>query len=343
MTQTELLAEVSRFGVQCALVSRAPNILLIAMDIGGTGYREFADGSVSLDHLAKAVGPNGHIIINPWWYMVGHGTWAARLKRLKTVFADPAAARLHFFCNAPAEVAYLTALGFHAVLLNHNTFAHEDVFDVIDTAKEFSAIYNAKFISFKRHELARNIDNLALIYSRYGDPASYAQHIRQVLPHAHYLNGDTEAGSYVAFSPRQVAQHLNAARVGLCLSQTEGAMYGSIEYLLCGLPVVSTHSLGGRELFFDDRFCRIVQDTPEAVAAAVAELGRQNLDPHFIRAETLKKIEASRRAFVAFINGLQQGTGLAPAGDEALRHIMSVDWACWRYLTIGDVERYFAA
>ena len=32
----------------------------------------------------------------------------------------------------------------------------------------------------------------------------------------------------------------------------EGANYSSSEYLLCGLPVVSTESSGGRDYWFDD-------------------------------------------------------------------------------------------
>jgi glycosyltransferase involved in cell wall biosynthesis len=48
-----------------------------------------------------------------------------------------------------------------------------------------------------------------------------------------------------------VNQGLARAVVGLCLSTVEGSNYASMEYMLAGLPIVSTPSIGGREVYFD--------------------------------------------------------------------------------------------
>mgnify|MGYP006234474903 CR=1 FL=1 len=53
------------------------------------------------------------------------------------------------------------------------------------------------------------------------------------------------------------------------MSSAEGAMYSSVEYLLCGLPIVSTKSTGGRDVFFTNENCIIAEDTPESVAECV--------------------------------------------------------------------------
>jgi glycosyltransferase involved in cell wall biosynthesis len=72
-------------------------------------------------------------------------------------------------------------------------------------------------------------------------------------------------------------------------------MYAATEYMLCGLPVVSTVSEGGRDSWFDPRFTRVVADDPEEVAAAVRNLISQKISPEFIRAETLHRIWEHRR------------------------------------------------
>ena len=45
------------------------------------------------------------------------------------------------------------------------------------------------------------------------------------------------------------------------MSSQEGAMYSSVEYLLCGLPIVSTKSTGGHDVFFTDTNCIIAEDS----------------------------------------------------------------------------------
>lgn len=334
--------EADRFGLQCAIVSTNPNILMLAIDNGITGYKKFSDGTLSIEHLSDIVGPQGHILVNPWWYMVGVPAWDERLDAIAAIARRPGAARFHFLCNCEDEVALVHGKGFDAIVVNHNTFSHEAIFNVIKTEKIYSAVYNAKIAPFKRHELAAQIDSLALIYSRFGDMESYFPHVRNILPKAHFLNGDPRAATYTIFTPRQVAEILNQARVGLCLSKEEGAMYASIEYLLCGLAVVSTRNTGGRDVFFDDRFTRTVEDTPEAVAAAVEELTALDIPPAFIREETLKKINASRDRFVAYIDGLRVAAGQPTNGRADLDRVMSGPWTCWSFMTIGRIASIFA-
>jgi hypothetical protein len=70
-----------------------------------------------------------------------------------------------------------------------------------------------------------------------------------------------------------------------------------MEYLLAGLPIVSTKSRGGRDYFFDDRFVKIVDARPEEVKRAVSNFVQRPIDPHFVRERTLERVMASRRHF----------------------------------------------
>lgn len=333
--------ESENFGLQYAKISSQPRILAMGMDIGQTGYRKFSDGTDSLQHLSEVVGARGHIIINPWWSIVGSDLWNERLSAIKSVGEQYPETQFHVFCNATEEVDYLLARGFRAMLMNHNTFANDRIFRIIPQQKAFDAIYVAKMESFKRHELARKIPNLALLYSRFGDVKNYLPKVRSFLPNATFLNGDPNDGSYRTFDSEAVAQHINKSRVGLCLSRIEGAMYASIEYLLCGIPVVSTRSKGGRDLFFDDRYCAVVDDDPDAISAAVNGFISNPPDPVFVRDQTLGKITAARTQFIEFISRLQIADGAAPSGKEALDHMMSGRWSCWTFGTISQIRKAF--
>ncbi|HEY9156125.1 MAG TPA: hypothetical protein VIM69_13395, partial [Opitutaceae bacterium] len=93
----------------------------------------------------------------------------------------------------------------------------------------------------------------------------------------------------------------NRARVGLCLSAEEGSMYASTQYLLCGLPIVTTKSRGGRDLMFNPTDCIYVEDTPESVALGVKEAISRNLNPADVRARVLEKMNEHRRKLIGII------------------------------------------
>jgi glycosyltransferase involved in cell wall biosynthesis len=78
-------------------------------------------------------------------------------------------------------------------------------------------------------------------------------------------------------------------------------MFASIEYLLCGLPVVTTRSIGGRDVFFDPAYVEWVEDDPEAVAQGVRNLIARAPEPEFIRARTLARMEEHRQRLRTFL------------------------------------------
>ncbi len=198
----------------------------------------------------------------------------------------------------------LQARGIPAIHCSQNAFLDERIFDVDTTAtKRFDAAYNARMSPFKRHELARDIKSLYIIggLPTPYDTLEYFEGVRQTLSHAEFSN---YPNLDVMFDAPGIATQIRQARVGLCLSAREGAMFAAVEYLLCGLPVVSTLSEGGRDEWFDSRYVRIVPDHPAAVAQAVQDLIRLDLDPHFIRQETLKKVWPHRRRFINLVQDI---------------------------------------
>ncbi len=117
--------------------------------------------------------------------------------------------------------------------------------------------------------------------------------MRDLFKEAHwFLNPFSDPGALL--QPEEVNQAINRAHVGLCLSPVEGAMFASTEYLLAGLPVVTTESKGGREILFDDLYCSTVADDPSAVADAVCQWKMRAVSPELIRAKTMDKLKTHR-------------------------------------------------
>jgi glycosyltransferase involved in cell wall biosynthesis len=204
--------------------------------------------------------------------------------------------RVVMLCNELHTVEPFRAQGVEAIFCNHNCLANENLFTVeAAPEKRYDAIYNAAMAPYKRHLLAAKIESLALITYRYGGTheKDYEEQIRPALAHATWLvdaSKDSEKASQA-----EVAHYANQARVGLCLSALEGAMYASIEYLLCGLPVVTTRSRGGRDVFFESDYVETVEDNPEAVKQGVADLIARAPGAAVIRSRTLAKMEEHRQ------------------------------------------------
>ncbi|HVY55278.1 MAG TPA: glycosyltransferase family 1 protein [Thermodesulfobacteriota bacterium] len=220
--------------------------------------------------------------------------------------------RFIFLCNAKREVELLGGYGLSAHLINHNCFVDERIFTVKAGVEKFcDAVYDAQLSRVKRHYLASEIESLAFItYLFYpGLKEPYVLDVMRRFDKAHWFNRPY-GRDHRLLVPGEVADALNKCRVGLCLSAEEGGMYASIQYMLCGLPVVSTRSRGGRDEFFDERYVRIVDDSPGAVKSGVEEMINRNIPAGLIRGETIKKITAHRERFIELVQGIYGEQGV---------------------------------
>lgn len=144
------------------------------------------------------------------------------------------------------------------VFFNNAALLNEEMFQT-GGSRDHDAVYNARANLFKRHELTAEVaDKIFIAYDwKYQD-----YDLEALNPTRLYRNVKGDA----------VADILRKAKVGLMLSEEEGACYASLEYLLCGLPVVSTPSRGGRDEYYTPENSLICEPTPQAVAAAVRRI-----------------------------------------------------------------------
>lgn len=218
--------------------------------------------------------------------------------------------RVVHLCNTSRQYERFQAAGMRAVFTNQNALVDDAMFRPLDGIEpRFNAIYDAKLLPFKRHYLAATVPNLALTYARFQQRAAYSRQVHEDFSDAYWFN-HSDGNGYQNMKPEAVNAAYSLCKTGLCLSAVEGAMYASIQYLLAGLPVVSTESRGGRDVFFDERTTLVVADDEDAVRKGVAEMRSRDLDRSGVREITLDKVREHRSRFVAAMQEVYDEEGV---------------------------------
>ncbi|MBZ9680801.1 glycosyltransferase [Mesorhizobium sp. CO1-1-7] len=221
---------------------------------------------------------------------------------------------LIFLCNTEEERRLVTTVGGTAIFSNHNLMVSEDIFRPLpDVPVEFDAVYNARISHTKRHHLAFDIERLAHITFSIGElprvgNRAFIRRLQAQSP-LHRIANPIIDGLTGWLPPQEINRVYNQAAVGLCLSAAEGAMRSSMEYLMAGLPVVSTPSLGGRDVFFDPDYCIIAEPDPAALRRAVETLRDRAIPRDEIRNRTLAKVRAQRQELTVFLSDLLKRMG----------------------------------
>ena len=200
----------------------------------------------------------------------------SRLAEAKNAFPE---ARFIILANAPREVEIIQQFC-EVYLASHNAFLDPARYPVAKLSKrKFDALYIARITPFKRHELAVKIKNLHLIGSFAEKEKEYFENTIKLFPDAVWSQ---KVPSF--FIGRKICE----AACGLALSAIEGAMFSCGEYSLCGVPVVNTGNLGGRDTLLPDFAVRYADDTAESVAENVEYYVNNPIDPAEIRDGFLK-------------------------------------------------------
>lgn len=205
---------------------------------------------------------------------------------------------IHTLFSYQKEVDAYRRVGLNQSIGNTSVWLNDRLFGVSWTPVEerpYDAIYIAAMEDYKRPWLAKDVERL-LVVSR-----TWARHdsgnIKNYgLDHATLNDREVERS--------RVRDLCNSAAAGLMLSKVEGNCLAATEYFLCGLPLVTTHSLGGREAYYTPVNHLLVADEAAAVKAAVLKLKEQltlELSTK-IRNDALATLTELRANFIRFAN-----------------------------------------
>ena len=282
---------IKRHYLSCTVFCRNP-LVLVSYDTDFT-----RNAPAFLKAFAKSRAKAIHVFLQLGWEHETPGNSEPFAQQIKDILSQCDRLKITVLANSENEVRVLSDLGLHTVFCNQNAFVDESRYPILSLPKKYDAIYIARLSMFKRHPLAAKITSLRLIGEKCWWVPKEEKYSNAVLAcqmkHAVWT-------SHV--DGKKIHAEIAAAHCGLCLSQVEGAMFVSIEYLLCGIPVVNTPNLGGRDALFPDFAVKTVPDTPEAVAEAVQEFVEHAPNPERIRAAALEKMKIHRETFRRLLN-----------------------------------------
>ncbi|MDD3915160.1 MAG: hypothetical protein PHF76_10995 [Bacteroidales bacterium] len=221
----------------------------------------------------------------------------------------------HFLCNSLNEFSNLKGLNESCVFCSQNAFLKENRYLVTRQKKIYDAIYLARLTPFKRHDLAISVPRLLLIGAYSQKEQDYAKGILDKLQNnATHIN---KVRGIFMF------RYINQAKVGLGLSEEEGAMYAATEYGLCGVPLVTTRNKGGREQSLYPDYVHILDTafpTPGGIAEAVEHVAKQEFPPEKIRNSTIQVLKQHRMRFEKLIRDIytESGQGTEEAFKKAI-------------------------
>jgi len=282
---------------------------LIAVTYGGGAVLEAAEKVA-----ARANGTAAYLLLQPSWH--GPAQLPDILRAAKLVAAIAPNVRMTVAAATPEDDLLFRRSGLSSIWCNHNAFLDERIFHPEpDREKLYDAVYVGRLVRMKRHELAAHVPRMAIISGRYEFDEAYATACISAFDDLRYVNFEPGSGRR-QLSAEEVREVLVASRCGLALSELEGAMYASAEYLLCGLPVVTTPSKGGRDVFFHPDYVETVEPSQDAVAEAVARLNARNLDPWTIHRRTLELAKPHRIRLLMWMSGILQQNLFQVAGEN---------------------------
>ena len=216
-------------------------------------------------------------------------------------------------------------VGYRAMWCHHNLYCDESVLRPLPVAKKYDAVYTAVIRDYKRLPLAKEVGSLRILTGSIGQTHQLpAYGLAHAVVNTAYLNR------------AEMAEALNECRVGLALSAEEGGMLACTEYLLCGLPVVSTPSRGGRDVWLDPANSVIVPADAGAVAAAVRRLAADPPDPAAVRADAVRR---SRFFRTTLAESVRRVSGRFPFDPEAI----DGSWFNGRFVAIPFLKEYLAS
>ena len=167
--------------------------------------------------------------------------------------------------------------GFTAILCNQNCFLDYNKFVIKEDDKIYDMVMNCRPELWKRPFLAEKVDNLAYIKgATYGQQKLYDFSKLK----SKYMNQNR-------IPMEEVLNIYNKSYCGGIFSEKEGACYSSSEYLLAGLPVISTISRGGRHTWYTP-FNSVIVDASEEEVKKGVELCIYNIKNNIFNKEQIR-------------------------------------------------------
>jgi len=181
-------------------------------------------------------------------------------------------------------------------------------------------VISSCFSNYKNVYLAKNIDNTLHIGYTNGN----LEYIPEFGTRANFKNNSMNINDYRWICNKEYANLLNSSICGGIFSFKEGSCFASSEYQLCGLPVISTKSSGGRDIFYNKENSIICDSNTEAVLGAFDELKKNitSFDKYNIRENHINKMNYFRNVLTNYVKDMIEDKYGESVNFEELKQIL---------------------
>lgn len=213
--------------------------------------------------------------------------------------------RLILLANSTIELNHAISLGLkYSKFVPQNCLLDFNLIKPVPAEKKYDMAMNCRPENWKRPYLAKKVKSLAIIKGANHRPNDYFD---LSLLNPQFINDER-------LDPLGVANILSESYCGGIFSSVEGGCYSSSEYLLMGLPVVSTNSFGGRDVWYSERNSLIVEANEDAVVKAVnilkTKLNNGEISATEIRMDHISLSNYYRSIFIEMIDNLTSPYGI---------------------------------
>ncbi|MCE8009861.1 glycosyltransferase [Aestuariivita sp.] len=283
------------------LVSHDPLVYLLGLNTGSTGpglLRHDAFLDTKVKHF---------FFVNPMWTLTGAAFRAQVVDRLNSAAVNFPQHTYVLLVNDPDDISIKETLdpSIAVYVCGEHALASTDIFQHNPVSRRYDAVYIAQNHAGKRIDLACKIDTVCLISRGFSSVDAEA---KAALFRTLYCPNIT-IGDLVA---EQVAEFLNASGVGLILSEREGQNRATIEYLLCGLPVVTTANVGGRDRFLVPANSIYTLPDPQTIADAVSYVIRSDFDRQAVAQLATQSVHRERKWLSHIVDSTLESHGYRP-------------------------------
>ncbi len=230
------------------------------------------------------------LILSLSWTMLLPARFERMLQALRAYTAQRPWHRFVFLANMQQEKALFDTHHLHSLFCPHNAFLDERLYFPMEREQQWQALINARRKRFKRIHLVQELSSCCFItYATPDDDLAYDAELFRDIPHLHrpqYQGTSIQQ----CFNTEQLREYYARSACGLILSDMEGGCFSAAEYLLCGLPVVSTPNVGGRNVFFHNDYTYYCHANTHGVRLAVEAAQTCTLSPQEIRKTCLERM-----------------------------------------------------
>lgn len=252
-------------------------------------FKASYDGKEVIERLSKIVKPGDWCLESLMWFL----TWRIARERFgRWKYFESLGVNYVVMANSVSDENRCRFLGIPVQFMPQGQFINERVFPLVPSERiyQYDAFYAAQARSFKRMYLAQSVKSLYILTYLCPTNSLGENDLKGFEPRVAHAQWNKTFVHDIA----EIVNLLHQSRCALALSSVEGAMWACLEALLCGIPVVSTPSKGGRSRYLNSINSLIVRPQSASVAKAVERIKSHPFCPQKIRESVLRIIDFDR-------------------------------------------------